>query len=505
MPDHDTETVVNWNPRRVPDLPRWDAPGEARRVPTRLKTITRRHFFGASGLGIGHLALGSLLERDGWAAAAANATHFAPKAKRIIYLFMAGAPSQFELLDHKPKLSQLGGQLIPESFIKGERFAFIRGAPRLLAPVAKFKRCGRSGTEISDLLPHLGEVADDIAVVKSVHTTQFNHGPAQIFINTGHQVMGRPSLGAWLGYGLGSENADLPGFMVLLSGISQPDGGKSCWSAGFLPTLYQGVELRSKGDPVLFLSNPEGIDGPSRRRAIDAINRLNRSQLEEARDPEIATRIAAYEMGYRMQSSVPDLVDLSDEPRSVHEMYGTQPGKASFANNCLLARRLVERGVRFVQLYHRGWDHHGAESGDCLLTALPRLCRETDRAAAALIKDLKQRGLLDDTLVVWGGEFGRTPMSEVRPGAKSKFVGRDHHARAFSVWLAGGGIRPGVTVGRTDDIGYNIVEDPVDVHDLHATILHLMGIDHKRLTFRFQGRDFRLTDVSGKVVQKIVA
>jgi hypothetical protein len=471
-----------------------------------LRSITRRHFFRGCGLGVGSMALASLLERDGFAASdGAPAPHFAPRAKRIIYLFMAGAPSHLELLDYKPKLAELSGQPVPASFIKGERFAFIRGTPRLLGPVVKFGRHGQSGAEISELLPHLAEVADDITIARSVHTTQFNHGPAQIFMNTGHQIPGRPSMGAWLGYGIGSENKDLPGFAVLLSGIAQPDGGKSCWGAGFLPTLYQGVELRSKGDPVMFLSNPPGIDGHSRRQAIDAINRLNRSQLEEALDPEIGTRIAAYELAYRMQTSVPELTDLSREPRAIHEMYGTQPGKASFANNCLLARRMVERGVRFVQLYHRGWDHHGAEADNDILTALPRLCRETDRAAAALIKDLKQRGLLDDTLVVWGGEFGRTPMKEQRPNQTSKFVGRDHHAKAFCMWFAGGGIRPGVTIGRTDDIGYNIVEDAMEVHDVHATILHLLGLDHTRLTYRFQGRDFRLTDVRGKVIRKLLA
>jgi hypothetical protein len=322
-------------------------------------------------------------------------------------------------------------------------------------------------------------------------------------MNTGHQIVGRPSLGSWLTYGLGSESEDLPGFVVLLSGENQPDGGKSCWGSGFLPTVYQGVEFRSKGDPVLFLRNPDGVRPEDRRASLDLLGRLNRLRLQEQGDPEIETRIASYELAYRMQTSVPELMDITQEPAAVHEMYGTQPGYRSFANNCLLARRLVERGVRFVQLYHRGWDHHGTNSRDDIVNRLPSLCRETDQAAAALVKDLKQRGLLDSTLVVWGGEFGRTPMNEERNG--SRFLGRDHHPRAFSMWLAGGGIKPGVTVGKTDELGYNVVEDPVDVNDLHATVLHLMGIEHTRLTYRFQGRDFRLTDVGGNVIRKLLA
>jgi hypothetical protein len=351
-------------------------------------------------------------------------------------------------------------------------------------------------------LPHLSEIVDDVSIIKSLHTTQFNHAPAQIFLNTGHQIPGRPSLGAWLTYGIGSQNQDLPGFVVLLSGLAQPDGGKSCWGSGFLPTQYQGVEFRSKGDPVLFLSNPEGVTAETRRRSLDLIRDLNREHQMDVGDPEIATRIASYELSYRMQTSVPELTDISKEPRAIHEMYGTQPGKRSFANNCLLARRMVERGTRFVQCFHRGWDTHGSSNNEDIVNKLAQLCRETDRAAAALVKDLKQRGMLDSTLVVWGGEFGRTPMNEARSG--SRFLGRDHHPRAFTVWMAGGGIKPGVTVGRTDDLGYNIVEDPVSVHDLHATILHQMGLDHTRLTYKFQGRDFRLTDVSGEVVKKLV-
>jgi hypothetical protein len=477
-----------------------------------LRAVTRRYFFKQAGFGIGAAALTSLLGRFAYAGeptmAAPNPLApkppmFAPKAKSIIYLFMVGAPSQVDLLDYKPKLQQYDGQSIPKDILNGERFAFIKGVPKLLGSPYEFKKHGQSGAEISELLPHLGEVADDIAIVRSVHTTQFNHAPAQIFMNTGFQIIGRPSMGAWMTYGLGSECADLPGFVVLISGENQPDGGKACWGSGFLPTVYQGVEFRSQGDPVLFLTNPEGVTPEVRRQSLDALKALNEMELKRNGDPEILTRIASYEMAYRMQSSVPELTDISKEPESIHRMYGTEPGKKSFANNCLLARRLVERGVRFVQLYHRGWDTHGTSSHDDIINRLPSLCRETDQAAAALIKDLKQRGLLDSTLVVWGGEFGRTPMNEARN--QSKFLGRDHHPRAFSFWLAGGGIKPGITLGRTDELGYNPVEDPVDVHDIHATILYLMGIDHTKLTYRFQGRDFRLTDVYGNIVKKLLA
>lgn len=483
-----------------------------------LKAMTRRHFFRQAGFGISAAALSTLLNRYAMASdsrslsqqgivpanpLAPRPPHFAPKAKSVIYLFMAGAPSQVDLLDFKPKLQELDGQHVPEELLKGERFAFIKGVPKLLGSPYTFKKWNQSGAEISELLPHLSEVADDIAVVRSLSTTQFNHAPAQIFMNTGNQIIGRPSMGAWLTYGLGSECSDLPGFVVLLSGESQPDGGKSCWGSGFLPTVYQGVEFRSKGDPVLFLTNPDGVSPEARRQSLDALRDLNQKHLEEIGDPEITTRIASYEMAYRMQTSVPELTDISKEPKTIHEMYGTEPGKASFANNCLLARRLVERGVRFVQLYHRGWDNHGTSSHDDIVNRLPKLCRETDQAAAALVKDLKQRGLLETTLIVWGGEFGRTPMNEERN--RSKFLGRDHHPRAFSIWLAGGGIKPGISVGQTDELGYNIVEDPIDVHDLHATILYLMGLDHTKLTYRFQGRDFRLTDISGNVVQKLLA
>ena len=484
-----------------------------------LRAVSRRHFFRQAGFGLGGAALTCLINRSAFATTVPNSAPcsrpnggnplapcspmFPAKAKSIIYLFMAGAPSQVDLLDNKPKLQQLDGQHIPESMVKGERFAFIKGVPKLLGSPYQFRKCGQSGAEISELLPHLMKIVDDIAFVRSMNTAQFNHAPAQIFMNTGFQLFGRPSMGSWLTYGLGSEASDLPGFVVLLSGESQPDGGKACWGSGFLPTVYQGVQFRSQGDPVLFLTNPEGVSPEVRRQSLDLLKSLNEEHLKSVGDPEIVTRIASYEMAYRMQSSVPELMDISKEPDSIHELYGTQPGKATFSNNCLLARRLVERGVRFVHLYHRGWDHHGTSAHEDLIMGLPRLCRETDQAAAALVWDLKQRGLLDSTLVVWGGEFGRTPMNEERN--RSKFLGRDHHPRAFTVWLSGGGIKGGVTLGQTDELGYNVVEDPVDVHDLHATILYLMGLDHTKLTYRFQGRDFRLTDVSGNVVKKLLA
>jgi hypothetical protein len=464
-----------------------------------LKASTRRHFFKQTGFGIGAAALTNVLAN----ASVPTGPMFPAKAKSIIYLFMAGAPSQVDLFDSKPTLQKYDGQNIPDEFVKGERFAFIKGKPKLLGSPFEFTRCGKSGAEISELLPHLKNVADDIAIVRSMHTTQFNHAPAQIFMNTGFQIIGRPSMGSWMTYGLGSECQDLPGFVVLISGENQPDGGKACWGSGFLPSVYQGVEFRSQGDPVLFLTNPEGVSAKARRDSLDLLKTLNEQHLASNGDPEIATRIASYEMAYKMQSSVPDLVNLHEESAAIHELYGTEPGKKSFANNCLLARRLVERGVRFVQLYHRGWDNHGTSSHDDIVNRLPSLCQETDRAAAALIQDLKQRGLLDSTIVVWGGEFGRTPMNEARN--RSKFLGRDHHPRAFTMWVAGGGFKPGITLGSTDELGYNIADDPVDVHDLHATILNQMGIDHTKLTYRFQGRDFRLTDVSGNVVRKLIA
>ncbi|MEP7361635.1 MAG: DUF1501 domain-containing protein [Acidobacteriota bacterium] len=463
------------------------------------KAVTRRHFFSSTGFGIGGAALTSLLNAE-TSTGSLRAPHFAPRAKSVIFLFMAGGPSQVDMFDHKPKLAEMDGQPVPLGLIKGERFAFIKGVPKLLGSPHQFKRYGQSGAEISNLLPHLATVADDIAIVRSMNTTQINHAPGQIFMNTGHQIAGRPSLGAWTTYGLGSPNADLPGFMVLLSGQGQPDGGKSCWGSGFLPTGFQGVELQPKNDPVPFLTDPAGVSRDARREALDSLQGLNEMHHEQTGDPEIATRIAAFEMAYRMQSSVPELLASTKEPDAVHKMYGTTPGP-SFANNCLLARRMVERGVRFVQLYHKGWDTHGTKIDEDIVNKLSLLCRETDRAAAALVADLKMRGLLDSTLVVWGGEFGRTPMNEGR----SNFLGRDHHPRAFTMWLAGGGIKPGTTLGVTDEFGYGVVQDPVSVHDLHATILHCLGMDHTRLTYKFQGRDFRLTDVEGEVVKKLLS
>lgn len=465
-----------------------------------LSDITRRHFFKqAAGFGIGSMALGSLMNDQ---LLASSVSPIAPKAKRVIYLFMAGAPSQLDMFDYKPALQKYDGQPIPEEFIKGERFAFISGVPNLMGTPFEFKKYGKSGQQMCNLLPHLARHADDIAIVRSMRTTQFNHAPAQILLNTGHQIPGRPSMGAWLSYGLGSENKDLPGFVVLLSGENNPDGGKSCWGSGFLPTMHQGVEFRSKGEPVLFVSNPEGINSGVRRQSLDAIRDLNQINRQAMGDPEIDTRIAAYEMAYRMQTSVPELTDIAKEPAKVHEAYGTKPGQTSFANNCLLARRLVERGTRFVQLYHWGWDMHGNGVGVDIPTKLPRMCREIDRPIGALLDDLKQRGLLEDTIVIWGGEFGRTPVNEARSG--SKLLGRDHHPRAFAYWMAGGGIKPGTTIGQTDELGYNVVEDPVEVYDLQATVLHLLGIDHTKLTYKFQGRDFRLTDVHGNVVKKLL-
>ena len=479
-----------------------------------LREITRRNLLKTAGYGIGSLALSAMLSESGFAAFqkqkskrtdpfAPKMPHFAPKAKRVIYLFMAGAPSQIDLFDMKPTLQKHDGEPIPAEFIKNERFAFIKGTPRLLGSPHQFSKVGKSGQEISNLLPGLQSIADDVTIVKSMHTDQFNHAPAQLFMNTGSQLPGRPSMGSWLTYGLGSECEDLPGFVVLISGHNNPDGGKSCWSSGFLPSVYQGVEFRSKGDPVLYVSDPEGISADTRRQQLDSIRDLNMMRENVMGDPEIETRIAAYEMAYKMQTSVPDLMDISKEPQEVHELYGTKPGEASFGNNCLLARRLIERGVRFVQLYHRGWDHHGEAEFDDLKHGLPKLCQETDKAATALIIDLKRRGLLEDTLVVWSGEFGRTPVNEARDG--SKFLGRDHHPHAYSCWMAGGGIKPGTTLGETDDIGYNVVKDPVHVHDLNATILHQMGLDHTRLTYKFQGRNFRLTDVHGEIVTKLLA
>ena len=475
-----------------------------------LKQITRRHFFRDCQLGIGALALGSLWHRDLLADAetvspadrlreSIKAPHFPPKAKNVIFLFMAGGPSQLDLFEDKPTLQRFHGSVIPESYVKNQRFAFIKRDAKLLGTRRKFRKHGQAGHTFSECLPHLGSIADDVAVIKTMTTDVFNHGPAKFFMNTGYNRVGRPSMGAWINYGIGSESSHLPGFVVLQSGPRGPRGGAPNWGSGFLPTTYQGVPFRGKGAPILNLDSPVGVSSADQGRFINAVNHLNTLRLNQVEDPEIATRIAAYEMAYRMQSSAPELMDISEEPQSVLDFYGAQPGKASFANNCLLARRLVQKGVRFVQLYHTDWDHHG-NKGNELDGSLDLRCRETDQPAAALVKDLKRLGMLDDTLVIWGGEFGRTPQGEPRD-----FVGRDHHIEAFTMWLAGGGVRAGTSIGETDDLGYFPTRDRVHVHDLQATVLRLMGLDHLKLTYRFQGRDFRLTDVGGEIVDPLLA
>jgi hypothetical protein len=462
--------------------------------------VNRRWFLQQCGVGLGAAALGQLLPTLSHAAPAGTnplaprQSHFTGKAKRVIYLFMAGAPSHLELFDNKPELAKFDGTLPPADLLKGYRAAFINPNSKLLGPKFKFARYGNSGAELSELLPHLAEVVDDIAIVKSMATDAFNHAPGQILMNTGSQQFGRPSFGAWTTYGLGSESEDLPGFIVFSSGKKGPSGGNSNWGSGFLPTVHQGVQFRGGSEPVLYLASPRGVDDRLQRESLDTIRELNQTRLDTIGDPEIATRISSFEMAYRMQSSAPDLMDISKEPKHVLEMYGAEPGKSSFANNCLLARRLVERGVRFVQLFHEAWDQHGN-----LVADLKVNCKDTDQPCAALIKDLKQRGLLEDTLVIWGGEFGRTPM--VQGGSD----GRDHHPNAFTMWMAGGGIKPGITIGESDDFGFNAVKDRIHVHDLHATLLHLLGFDHTRLTYRFQGRDFRLTDVHGNLVPALLA
>jgi uncharacterized protein DUF1501 len=469
--------------------------------------FTRRAVLQGTSMGLGSIALGCLLNQDSAAAntgdpAAPKQPHFKPRAKNVIFLHMVGAPSQLDLFDYKPTLQKFDGQPCPKEFLEGKRFAFLRGHPSLMGTPFKFAQHGQSGLELSELLPHLATVADDIAVVKTVHTEQINHGPAQLMFHTGFGRFGRPSVGSWVSYGLGSENRDLPAYVVMNTGSRIAGAGSALWGSGFLPGIHQGVEFRSQGDPVLFLSDPAGVTRDDRRRLLDGVQSLNRQQFADVNDPEIATRIAQYEMAFRMQSSVPELMDIKGESAETLELYGATPGKASFANNCLLARRLVERGVRFVQLFHSDWDtHSNIEAG------LPARTKEVDHPMSALVKDLKQRGLLNETLVVWGAEFGRTPMmqgtdDDDKPAAKP---GRDHHKDAFCVWLAGGGIKGGTTVGRTDDLGYSIVADPVHVNDFHATLLHLLGIDHERLTFKFQGRPYRLTDVAGEVVTKLLA
>ena len=477
-----------------------------------LRHLTRRHFFGRCGLGLGSIALATLMaENEGLGRAPASLPdpliprppHFAPRARHIIYLFMAGGPSQLDLFDYKPRLVELNGKQIPDSYLEGKRFAFMDSSfkerTKLMGTRRSFRQQGRSGMWVSELFPHMATIVDDASFVMSCATNVFNHAPAKLFMNTGSSQFGRPSMGSWITYGLGSESRDLPGFVVLQSGPRGPRGGSVNWGSGFLPTAYQGVPLRGQGEPILNLSSPEGITSQRQRETIDAVRDLNLKRLIETGDHEISTRISAYEMAYRMQSSAPELIDLSRETRATLELYGVEKEKPSFARNCLLARRLVERGSRFVQLYHTNWDSHGGP-GENLQGDFDKVCREVDQGSAALVKDLKQRGLLDDTLVIWGGEFGRTPMGENRDT-----TGRNHHIDAFTMWLAGGGVKPGQIIGRTDELGFSAVEDRVHVHDLHATLLHLLGLEHQKLTFRFQGRDFRLTDVHGDVVHRLLA
>ena len=469
------------------------------------KALTRRHFFRECGIGLGSMALASLFNQGICAAQQLPANPLAPKnppltprAKRVIYLFQAGAPSQLDLFDYKPGLVKYNGKPVPQELVRGDTFAFIKPDAGLYASEFKFTRHGQSGAEMSEVFKYLPQVADQITIIRSMYTDAINHAPAQIFMNTGSVQFGRPSIGAWVTYGLGSESRDLPAFVVL-SSAGGTSGGAGNWGCGFLPTYYQGVPFRRTGDPILSLANPRGITREMQRKSLDTLKEINSHHLEMTGDPEIATRINSFEMAYRMQESAPELMDLTKESPETLKLYGAEPGKASYANNCLLARRLIERGVRFVQLFHEAWDHHSQ-----VAQGVRGQCRITDQATTALIKDLNQRGLLKDTIVIWGGEFGRTPMVESDPEANRAF-GRDHHNKAFTIFVAGGGFKNGITYGETDELGFNIANDPVHVHDLHATILHLLGFDHTKLTYRFQGRDFRLTDVHGLIVDKILA
>jgi hypothetical protein len=469
------------------------------------QALTRRAFLGRSGAGLGALALASLLSRDSRAEddprsdrwrGVINPPHLPPRARRIIWLYMAGGASHLETFDYKPRLAAMNGQPMPASFTQGQPIAQLQGQRLVcLGPQHAFRKCGRSGQEISEVFPHLSTVADELCIVRSLRTEAINHDPAHTFMNTGTSISGRPAMGSWVYYGLGCDSDDLPGFVVLTStgrfGQSQPIAQRQ-WHSGFLPSRFQGIHLRSTGEPVLYLTRPAGVTEERQRDVVDAVQQLNRMHDGVVDDPEIATRISQYEMAFRMQTSVPSLRDFTSEPQRILDLYGTRGADGSFAANCLTARRLAERGVRFIQLYHRDWDHHGG-----VRDGIRGSASEVDQGMTALIKDLKQRGMLDDTLVVWGSEFGRTPMAQGN--------GRDHHIKGFSMWFAGGGIKPGITYGSTDELGYNAVENVVDVHDMHATLMHLLGIDHRRLTYRFQGRDFRLTDVSGNVVRDILA
>jgi len=485
---------------------------------TMLQQSTRRHFLKEGAMGFGALALGSMLGGCFGNSSSASANLFdatnplAPrppmfpgKAKSVIYLHMAGAPSQLEIFSYKPELSKLDGQDCPPSLLAGKKFAFIQGVPKMLGPQANFRRHGQSGIWLSDNLPHLSTVIDDIAMLNAVTTDQFNHAPGQLLMHTGSARLGRPSIGSWVTYGMGSENKNLPGFVVLTSGGNDPDAGKSAWGSGFLPSVYQGVQCRSEGDPVLFINDPKGMDRDIRKASIDAINKVNQEQYQEYNDPEILSRISQYEMAYKMQISVPGVMDINDEPAHIHEMYGTKPGETCFANNVLLARKLVEKGVRYVQLFDWGWDNHGDSAFNAVDIGLVNKCRKVDKPITALILDLKQRGLLDETLIVWGSEFGRTPMQENREGKKMYFKGRDHHASAFSMWMAGGGIKGGTSYGESDEIGYNIVSGKTEAFDIQATILNQLGFDHEKFTYESQGRPFRLTDVGGRVLSDIIA
>ncbi|MCA9231361.1 MAG: DUF1501 domain-containing protein [Planctomycetales bacterium] len=476
----------------------------------RLQLQTRRHFLRQSTAGLGGIALSSLLANDAAASrSAANPLapqqpHFQAKAHRVIYLHMTGSPPNLDLFDYKPELVRRDEQDCPDEFIAGREFAFTTGTPKLLGSPRKWSQVGAAGMWMSDAIPHFHSIADDMCVVHSMHTDQFNHAPAELLVYTGSPRPGRPSMGAWTTYGLGSENEDLPGFVVLISSGVQPNGGKNSFGSGFLPSVYQGVQCRSKGDPVLYASDPPGMNRQLRRLSLDALRDLNQLQAAELGHPETLTRISQYELAFRMQASVPQVMDISQEPQHTLDAYGAQPGGSSLANNCLLARRLVESGVRFVQLFDWGWDYHGTSEGTGLGQGLTDKCATMDKPIAALINDLRQRGLLDDTLIVWGGEFGRTPFREGRT-AKSAVLGRDHYPDTFTMWLAGGGVKGGFEFGGTDELGFGVTENPVHVHDLQATIMHLLGFDHRRLTYRFQGRDYRLTDVHGNVVKELLA
>lgn len=480
---------------------------------TRLQHSTRRHFLAGCGTGLGALWLSSATASERHVPQHATDNPLSPlpaplpgTAKRVIFLHMIGAPSQLELFDFKPDLKALDGKECPQSFLEGKRFAFIQGTPRMLGPQYPFQQYGDSGAWVSDRLPEFSQHVDDVCFIKTMQTDQFNHGPAQLMVHTGQARMGYPSIGSWVTYGLGTENTDLPGFIVLLSGGRQPRVGKALWSGGFLPSVYQGVQCRSTGEPVLNIANPDGVSRQERRLMLDTLSRLNQRASAEFGDPETLTRIAQYEMAFRMQTAVPEAMDISDEPRHIHEMYGTEPGKQSFANNCLLARRLAEKDVRYIQLFDWGWDSHGAAKSEALNEGFKQKCQQVDKPIAALLADLKQRDLLKDTLVVWSGEFGRTPMRENRGGTEMKFVGRDHNPGAFTLWMAGGGVKPGMTYGETDAVGYGAAENPVPLRDFHATLMRLLGFRHDTFNYPFQGLDQKLTGVKpARVLDEVIA